>query len=285
MTTGPLASVEELIFLDEIGLSFARRGDFLLKAAYQPLYMLAGDRLKPWAVEGSMRAIRFDPGDAAATGSGLPELQDEHFQQLSMALQIRNFRDLRDDGFRLIINLDLDAASDESDALALLRFLAVELFRADIDPRRVTCLVRQSREPIWLPEFLEAVLRERVALAVENFGVRSLPLQETIDIRPAFVRFNTRWLRQVAGSPAALRLLSTLVQRLREDGTEAIAPGLEDAGQLAALMRAGLRYFQGTLLSRPVLGGAIIGTGPVMVSSLLPDAGNVLALFPSSKQP
>lgn len=274
-------SLDDLIIVDEIGMVFARQGDFLLKAAYQPLYVVAGGGLKRWAVEGSIRAVR---AEAASPSQPLPDLCDSRFALLSLALQVRNFRDAYDESVGLVSSLNLDAAEDESAALEQMRHLAVELLRADIDPARSICMLRHGGEIGWLSDLLDAVRVAGMAPGVENFGTRIAWADDLAVGGCRFVRFDPRWLKRVASAPAALRLLAVLVGRLREGGVEAIASGIEDAAQLAALIDAGVRHFQGDLLARPALAGSIPGGDPIRLASLLPGAIDtpVVEMLPTS---
>jgi len=249
-------SVDDVITIDEVGMTFARHGDFVFKAAYQPIYRLDQAVLQPWGVEGSVRAIRI----AAArqrTEAALPIIQDSQFAQLSLALQLRNFRDLHDETLRLVVNLDLEAAEDEADARALLRFVSVELLRADLDPRRIVTVLRDGGETDLLASVIQNLRRERITPALEGFGSRHVVADDVVPGCGSFVRFDSRWLHRVCTNPAALRLLALLVERMREGGIEPIATGIEDVGSLDAMMKAGLALFQGNLLARPALAGTV----------------------------
>lgn len=277
MMTGLRMSVDEAMTVDEVGMTFARHGDFLFKAAYQPVHVLVSDTLHPWAVEGSVRAVRV----AAATQqtqAALPIIQDTQFALFSLALQIRNFHDMQDHVDRLLLNLDLASAFDLFDALGLLRFVAVELLRADIDPRRVIVVLRDGEEPEWLPEFVDSVRLEGMNPALQGFGLRHVVGDQVVPGQRAFARFDARWLRRVCSKQAALRLLGLLVERMRGSEIEPIAPGIDDPALLSALIGAGFTHLSGPLICGPALAGTFAGPAEVPLARLLPAQGQVVPI-------
>lgn len=119
------------------------------------------------------------------------------------------------------------------------------------------CLIIEIVEhaPPWSgPHFLEALDRLRsmgVRIALDDVGLGQSNFRMIVDCRPDLLKIDRHFVDGCAADPmrrAVLESISDLASRL---GARAVAEGIENEEDLAAVNAAGITLHQGYLLCRP----------------------------------
>jgi len=98
---------------------------------------------------------------------------------------------------------------------------------------------------------LDALRRLGVHLAVDDAGAGYATFRHLLRLRPDIIKMDHSITQHINEDPARLALAAALVIFAGEIGAVLIAEGVETAGELAALQRAGVSRAQGVALGRP----------------------------------
>lgn len=117
----------------------------------------------------------------------------------------------------------------------------------EIHEAAVTC-VRQMRE-------LRAVLNDlNIGLAYDDFGAGQARLVELGDAPPDFLKFDIELVQGIDhASPERQRMLSSLVQIVKDLGISSLAEGVETHAENEACKQMGFDFCQGFFYGRPAL--------------------------------
>lgn len=117
----------------------------------------------------------------------------------------------------------------------------------EIHEAAVTC-VRQMRE-------LRAVLNDlEIGLAYDDFGAGQARLVELGDAPPDFLKFDIELVHGIDhASPERQRMLSSLVQIVKDLGIASLAEGVETHAENEICRQMGFDYCQGFFYGRPAL--------------------------------
>ncbi len=89
-------------------------------------------------------------------------------------------------------------------------------------------------------------------LAYDDFGAGQARLQELIDARPDYLKFDRKLIANLdAADPDRLQLVESLVVLARQLKISTLAEGIETAGEAEACRRLGFELFQGYFFGRP----------------------------------
>jgi EAL domain-containing protein (putative c-di-GMP-specific phosphodiesterase class I) len=88
-------------------------------------------------------------------------------------------------------------------------------------------------------------------IAVDDAGAGYASLRHILNVRPDIIKLDLALTRGVDADPARQALAGALLGFGEQIGATLIAEGIETQGELAELVRLGLRYGQGYLLGRP----------------------------------
>ncbi|NND96018.1 MAG: EAL domain-containing protein [Pirellulaceae bacterium] len=100
---------------------------------------------------------------------------------------------------------------------------------------------------------LAAALNDlEIELAFDDFGSGQARLAELIESKPDYVKFDISLIRGIDTADAQrMRMLSTLVQMVRDLNTQALAEGVETAEEAAVCTEIGFDLAQGYFYGRP----------------------------------
>ncbi len=102
-------------------------------------------------------------------------------------------------------------------------------------------------------EFHAALKDINVKLAYDDFGAGQSRLVELVKAPPDFLKFDASLIRNLdAAGPQQFRLLSTLVDMVRDFNICTLAEGIETVGELEACRVLGFDLAQGYYFGRPV---------------------------------
>ena len=277
------ASIDEAIFIDEVGIETGRFGGFRLKTAYQPIYQRVGRSLMPVAVEGLVAPYSEGTAvDSRAFLDAVPAADRLFVESMCRCLHIRNHHNIGMPTLRLYFNYDPRANSDIDGSLREIRTMASCLAETGLDPRLLVC---EITEAIALDEFTLVAVAEimralGIRVAVGNFGAGRSTYERVARILPDIVKIDGALFRSLCRDPAAARLFGPLVQTIRRTGAEVLAEGIETPAELKVAIDARVDLLQGHLLGRPALAGTIFRDDPLPLDRLLASNGdNVINLF------
>ncbi len=94
-------------------------------------------------------------------------------------------------------------------------------------------------------------LGPRVRVAVDDAGSGYASLRHILALRPAFVKLDMGWVRDIDADPARQALVAGLVHFAAEVGCALIGEGIETEAERAVLRRLGVTLGQGYLFGRP----------------------------------
>ena len=119
---------------------------------------------------------------------------------------------------------------------------------------------------------LDALRRLGVRLAVDDAGAGYATFRHVLRLRPDIIKMDHSITQHINEDPARLALATALVIFAGEIGAVLVAEGVETAGELAALRRAGVSRAQGFALGRPQSLPLVLpaATGRVTAEALLP---------------
>lgn len=280
------ASIEEAIFVDEVGIETGRYGDYRLKTAYQPIYQRVGRALLPVGVEGLLSVYRQGSSvDTRAFLDAVPPEDRLFIDSMSRCLHIRNHHNIGVPKLRLYFNYDPRANSDIDGALREIRTMASCLTETGLDSRLLVCEITEAvaLDESTLVAVAEIMRALGIRVAVGNFGAGHSTYERISKTLPDIVKIDGELFRSLCRDTAAARLFGPLVETIRRSGAEVLAEGIETPAELKVAMDARVDLVQGHLLGRPALAGTIFREDPLPLDRLLASRGdNVIPLFNGS---
>jgi EAL domain-containing protein (putative c-di-GMP-specific phosphodiesterase class I) len=101
-------------------------------------------------------------------------------------------------------------------------------------------------------EALEAALPVPVRLAVDDAGAGFASLRHILDLAPAVIKLDIRWIRGIDADPPRQTLVSGLVRFAAETGAVTVAEGVETEAEADTVEGLGVTMGQGYRFGRPV---------------------------------
>jgi EAL domain-containing protein (putative c-di-GMP-specific phosphodiesterase class I) len=93
--------------------------------------------------------------------------------------------------------------------------------------------------------------RGRVHLVIDDLGAGYSNLQRIVDLAPSIVKLDMQLVRGIDKHPRKQQLVKSIVSMCVAQGARVVAEGIETAGELHAVIDAGVHLGQGYLLARP----------------------------------
>ncbi len=99
---------------------------------------------------------------------------------------------------------------------------------------------------------LRARLAElKIGLAFDDFGAGQARLVELVEVRPDYLKFDMRMIRDIDQSTQRQQMLASLVKMTSELGCLTLAEGIETLGEHDACQELGFKLAQGFLYGKP----------------------------------
>jgi EAL domain-containing protein (putative c-di-GMP-specific phosphodiesterase class I) len=103
-----------------------------------------------------------------------------------------------------------------------------------------------------LRQLRTALLELDIQLAYDDFGAGQARLAELVEVPPDYIKFDMQLIHGVdAAPPTRQKVLSTLVQMVRNLGIAPLAEGTETAGEVEACRQLGFELAQGFFFGAP----------------------------------
>ena len=260
--------------VDEVGISYARHGAYLIRAAYRPVFRRQGEHLERVALEG--RTDLWLAGEAVAPEEAAGAGERRDLALLRLALQAHNLHHLGDDDLSLIVDLAALAAASSGGLPASLDSFAGQVRDAGLDPDRLACVLPARREADCA--LLAAQLRGHgMIVGIGGFGPAPWGEETLAAIRPELVLVDEGWFRQVCREDATVRLFCRLVGLLQNGGSKVLVAGIGTGRELSVALRSGGDLLQGPLLGGYSPVGADVPEAPLEIERLLGGASPVTA--------
>ena len=111
---------------------------------------------------------------------------------------------------------------------------------------------------------LEALRGAGVRIGIDDFGAGHSSLRHVLQLAPDVVKLDLSIIRNVDVDPSRQALVEAMLAFCSRVGAIVIAEGVEEAGELIALLELGVEYGQGWFLARPAAPELVLPslTGP-----------------------
>jgi len=162
------------------------------------------------------------------------------------------------------VDVNLSAASIGNPEI--LNHIERELGRRKVDPAK---LVFETTEAALLKNaergepFATRLTELGCSLAIDDFGPVDGSLTNLERYSPDYLKIDIEFVRHVASSTAAQKVVRDIVALAADVGQQTIAEGVEDEETLVALDALGVDFAQGFYVGRPAPNGNLIATRPL----------------------
>lgn len=214
-----------------------------LEHAFQPIFQLRGGRCLGW--EALLRGMNPDAFSGpralldAAWGLGvLPEVETA-----LLAAAVERFRRLEGSkGFKLFLNIDARALGAVSPPLDTGLDITLE-FGERVD----------HRSTAEIEGIVERLRRDRVGIALDDFGVGRAGLNLLCDAKPDYIKINRELISGIANDHSRQVVTRHLINSAHAMGVMTVAEGIETEVEFYCCRDMGFDFGQGYLLARPRL--------------------------------
>jgi len=166
----------------------------------------------------------------------------------ALAFARRSTGNLRDASPYVAVNISPGHFASSS----LVPEVVAALRRHQVEPSRLMIEVTESHSLLDLPGWQNTAERLRkvgVKLAIDDFGAGYSSLSELVALPADYLKLD-RSLTRAAVTPAAIPLLTGVIEYSSSSGFVTIAEGVETQEELAAVRSLGVNLIQGWLFSR-----------------------------------
>lgn len=274
-------NVFPFVRVDEVGIHTAQIGPFLLKSTFLPVYRLTGNELRMAAVVGG---ARFQIAGRAVAPSAIEQLPREErvrAVELGRVLVALNRGNTGRDGLDIVMPGG-DAEELRSGMLGTVLDAGEErIAMADIPPARLVCELPPPDQAglEGLARFAAECRRRNVGVAIRGFAGSEAAMDAARALGPEIITIDGRWFRQIAGMPAAARLLPPFFRGLHGGGARVHIGGLDDAALVGQALQAGANLVSGAALAAPLSAGAHLGPTQISAEAFERRTDNVVPLF------
>lgn len=258
-----LHAIDRCLYVDEIGIEFARLSGIIFKTGMKPLYRIADGKL--FAAGVSAATVAFERGrrlEAARTDVLRAAGDTGLFDAICRELHFRNLRGPNGDRQLALIGMGACGAHDSDRTLMQLGRFSAALRDRSLDPGMLVWeLSLHGNDATACLRQVEALREAGMKLALGDFGADAAALDMFDALEPDLVRIDGAWFGRVAEFESAVRLLVQLIEMLRARGASVLITGISNARELEAAIASGADLLQGEHLARSLLFGALAGEG------------------------
>ncbi|TWF54537.1 EAL domain-containing protein [Neorhizobium alkalisoli] len=252
----PKSIFANLIRRDDGSFSTAY-GPFILQSALQPVFRsVAGQALQIEAFEGLVRTTRDNepvaPGDFFALVDG----QDiAAIDSIARTIHILNTGRLNRSQAKIFVKFQPGIVRTPLEMRQEVERIKLASHEAGLGVQRIVCEIRESvqADKDTIAAFITHMRDIGFMVAIDDYGAGQSDLELLKRIRPDYVKFEPRWVRDFLDNQAGTALLRVIVQQMLDDGIEPIIAGLEEEWQVEACEDLGVSLIQGYALARPEL--------------------------------
>ncbi len=143
-------------------------------------------------------------------------------------------------------------------------FLLERAEEARIDRRRLVVEIVEHAPPLDVPSFRRALTELRdagIAIALDDVGLGQSNYKMILDVRPEIYKLDRYLVSGAWSDPYRQVILDSLARMVRRLQARAVAEGVEDHHELAAVEAAGIDLVQGFLFARPLARADLLAAG------------------------
>jgi EAL domain-containing protein (putative c-di-GMP-specific phosphodiesterase class I) len=219
--------------------------------AFQPIVDIGAKAV--WGYEALVRGVNGE--GAGAVLSAVTEDNRYTFDQACRvkAIELAGAKLGHSDTARLSINFMPNAVYEPS---ACIRSSLVAAAKASFNPKRLMFEFTENEQMTDI-KHVERIVAEYQRMgfttAIDDFGAGFAGLSLLAKFQPDLIKIDMDIVRNVDSSSARQAIVSGVVQIAKALNLLVIAEGIETAEELQVLKDAGIRLFQGYLISKPQL--------------------------------
>lgn len=155
------------------------------------------------------------------------------------------------DGTHLFLNSSPAVFSDRRFPASIRECLART---PGLSMNRVVLEITELSDESMSEQLVERALELKAAgykVAVDDAGAGTSGLNRIVQIRPAWIKLDTEFVRNIQADPFRQNLVRFFVHFARLSNINLVAEGIETAEELATVVSVGVRFAQGFFLARP----------------------------------
>ncbi|WP_188721425.1 EAL domain-containing protein [Nitratireductor aestuarii] len=273
------------IHVDEVGLETGLYGDFRLRTIYHPIFLREGrEAAVPWGVEGRVQAMLGSKPFPDEAFRASTDTDDEPMvAALRGLLPMRNYLNLGIDGLAMLVSFESPVYRRTETAVACMDALVQAIADVWVEPSLVYFAVgNEVTEDIFTSIALELKFRG-LQTALSDFGTEQASLSRLETLGPKVVKLESSMFARLAGVPIAVRLMTSIVERLQRDGRQVLITGIETADQLRVAVDMGANLLEGSLLRAARQAGVVMDMSPVNLAALLSGSENVVRFISTAR--
>lgn len=252
----PKSIFANLIRRDDGSFSTAY-GPFILQSALQPIFRaVAGRALQIEAFEGLVRTTRDDEPVAPGDFFALVDRQDiAAIDSIARTIHILNTGRLNRSQAKIFVKFQPGIVRTPFEMRQEVERIKLASHEAGLGVQRIVCEIREGAQADkdTIADFITHMRDIGFLVAIDDYGAGESDLELLKRIRPDYVKFEPRWVREFLDNQAGTALLRVIVQQMLADGIEPIIAGLEEEWQVEACEDLGVSLIQGYALARPEL--------------------------------
>jgi len=280
MASGKLLpeQILDAIHVDEVGLETGVYEDFRLRTVYHPIFLREGrETASPWGVEGHIEAMLENRPFPEELFRATTNTDDELLVSvLRGILPMRNYLNLGVDNLAILVGYEAPVYRDLEQAVTCIDALVQAISDVWVEPSLVHYSVgNEVPEDIFANVAMELKFRG-MHTALCDFGTEPSSLSRLEALGPRIVKLDSGMFSRLADVPIAVRLMSSIVERLQRDGKQVLVTGIETADHLRVAVDMGANLLEGKLLRAPRQAGVLFDMSPVNLAALLSGSENVV---------
>lgn len=287
MASGKLhpEQILDAIHVDEVGLETGLYGDYRLRTVYHPIFLREGrETASPWGVEGRVQPMLQNKPVADDVFRANTDTDDELLVSvLRGILPMRNYLNLGVDGLAIIVGYEAPVYRELDQATACMDALVQAISDVWIEPSFVYYAVgNEVPDDIFTSVAMELKFRG-MQTALADFGTEPSSLSRLETLGPRIVKLDSRMFARLADVPIAVRLMSSIVERLQREGRHVLVTGIETAEHLRVAVDMGVNLLEGSLLRAARQAGVLLDMSSVNLAALLSGSENVVRFVSTAR--
>lgn len=230
-------------------------GPFVLQSALQPIFrQYSEEMIDLVAFEGLVRASRDGMAFPASQFFPLVAAKDlPGLDSLLRTLHILNTGRLNRARAKIFIKFHPGLLVTPDAMRQELEHIRLAAHEAGLGPDRIVCEItaKDDLAAALALRFADAIRGTGFLIAIAEYGAQDNDIALLQVLRPDYVKFDSRWVRDFMHNSAGFALLKVIVRQFVEDAIVPIFEGLEDPYQLELCRDLDVPLVQGYALARP----------------------------------
>lgn len=271
-------NIIDAIDIDEVGLETGRYGSFSFKTVYQPIFLRNGrDAATPWGAEGSTIVMHEGAQIPEEEFAMLVAREDEFFvAALRGVLPMRNYLNLGIDGLAVVVGHDAPVYRDLEGAVSCVDAIIQAIADVWLDPDLVYYRLGSEVSDALLASLAPELRYRGLQTLLGDFGAEQTAIARLQSLKPPLVKLDSRMFSRLADVPIAVRLMSSIVERLQREGQQVMISGIDNADHLRVAVDMGANLMSGNFLRPARQAGVLFDMTPVNLAALLSGSENVV---------